>query len=124
MFMIISYICHFISYLLNINLRIPNTNFSKGSALEPGLRFLQDSNLFVELYGFLMFAKPLYQNVCIDHLKIFIFVKKKQHDKSLKNASQILVFPVSSYFVLLCLFLLFIRETVSGTSPIPPHAPL
>ena len=46
---IILYISDFVSYLLNINLQMPNTNFSEKSAFEPGLLFLQDRSLFLEL---------------------------------------------------------------------------
>ena len=39
-------ICHFISYLLNINLQIPNTNFFKKSALRIAYKFHLTRYLF------------------------------------------------------------------------------
>ena len=63
---------NFISYLLNINLQIPNKNFFEKSVFEPGLLFLQDRGLFFELViSPCFFVKPLYQNVRIDHRIIF-----------------------------------------------------
>ena len=67
------------SYLLNINFSVPNTNFSEKSAFEPGLLFLQDRGLFFGTRHFsLNFAKPLYQNVRIDHRIIFTFWYKNE----------------------------------------------
>ena len=63
----------FLSYLLNINLQIPNKHFCEKSAFEPGLLFLRERGLFPNLFVFIFVAKPLYHNVCIDHRIIFIF---------------------------------------------------
>ena len=47
-FNIISYINHFISYLLNLNLQVSNKNFSEKSAFETGLLFFK--KLFFDIW--------------------------------------------------------------------------
>ena len=59
------------SYILNINFQIPDKNFLGKSAFEPGLLFLQETPLFRTRHFSLIYAKPLYQNVRIDHRIIF-----------------------------------------------------
>ena len=46
-------------YLFNINLKIPNNNFSEKSAFESGLLFLRDRALFSNLSFFLVFGRTL-----------------------------------------------------------------
>ena len=52
-------------YLLNINLQIPNENFSEKSAFEPGLLFLSERGLFFELDFFLQFRPNPYTRMCV-----------------------------------------------------------
>ena len=61
---------HFISYLTNINLQIQIDNFSEKSAFEPRLLLLRERDIFS---NWSFFAKPLCQNVRIDHRIAFTF---------------------------------------------------
>ena len=64
-----------LSYLLNINLQIPNFNFSEKTAFESGLLFLREKMFFFRTCHFSLFsAEPLYQNVRIDHRTTFTFL--------------------------------------------------
>ena len=54
----------FICYLLNINLQIPNKNFSEKSAFEPGLLFFQETPFF-ELVIFHCFSPNPYTRMCV-----------------------------------------------------------
>ena len=50
---------HSILYLLNINLQIPNKNFSEKSAFESGLLFLTGTLIFFKLDFFPYFCQTL-----------------------------------------------------------------
>ena len=65
-----------------MNFQIPSKNFSEKPASEPGLLFSQDRGFLFELDFLVLFAKPVYQNVCIDHRIIFLrLYKMKNHGK-------------------------------------------
>ena len=75
------------------------------------LLFFQNRGFFCQTrLVSLIFAKPLYQKVCIDHRITFTF--SWNSEKSLLITIQIWVFGVFSDLRFLCLFQLFIRETV------------
>ena len=97
-------------------------NIWKKSAFEPGLLFLKRKRHFGWTRHFSFFAQPLYQNVCIDHRIIFTFFLTNKNP--LLITSHILFWGVVYDFRVLCLFWLFIRETVSGPPPSPPGGKL
>ena len=64
------------SYLTNINIKIPETIFFEKPAFESGFGF-EGKMLFFELIIVPCFlAKPVYQNVCIENMSIFTFCKQ------------------------------------------------
>ena len=69
------------SYLLNIKLRIPNTNFSEKSAFGSGLLFLRDISLFSNLSC--LRPNP-YTRMCVSTIGPFSLVDKimKNHGKT------------------------------------------
>ena len=57
--------CHLISYLLNINLQIPNKNFCEKSAFEPRLLFYKREAFLFELVIFDCFRPNPYTRMCV-----------------------------------------------------------
>ena len=101
------------SYLTNIIAWIPNKTFSEKSAFEPGL-LLFYTMFFISTLTFVhYFAKPWYQNVCIDH-RIMFTCFAKNLEKTMVHASKHL-FPL---FVLW--FSISIRGTFFRTLSSPP----
>ena len=62
-------------YLLNIDLQIPNKNFSEKSAFEPGLLFFQET-FFFELVIFLHFSPNPYTRRCVSTIESLSFFRE------------------------------------------------
>ena len=82
-------IYHFISYLTNTNLRIPNENFCEKSDFEPGLLFLRERGLFPNLIFFIFLPNP-YTRMCVSTIGSFSLFREivKHHCET----------PVESWF--------------------------
>ena len=65
------------SYLLNINLQIPNTNFSEKSAFEPGLLFLREKGISFKFDSFPYFLPNPYTRMCVLTIGSFSLFGKK-----------------------------------------------
>ena len=110
--------CNIISYLLNINLQIPNSDFLEKSAFESGHLFLKDIRLFWACV-FLCFLPSPHTRMCVFTIGSFSLFGNivKVQGETLFDSCFVWVSLSLDFFVE---FLLFIEDNIRGSGkPLP-----
>ena len=94
--------CQIISYLLNINLRIPSSDFSEKSAFESGLLFYRDIAFLSNLSFSLVFRRTLFPECAYRPWDHFIFGNKMQKNQHMVKHELNLGFGFCLSFPFLC----------------------